>query len=300
MPGGGRRRSYKYCESLACALYWVVMSGSAAIGPRERAFDLHLHTHRSLDAFTSTDDLLRVAKAKGIGIAVTDHSEIRGAVEALERSDGVEVIPAIEVKARSGVDIMVYFERADDMVDYYRKVIEPRRQGIHSFIPALREREIVDGAKPYACLLSAPHPYAPDRMGLAGVADSGAVGKDLLERMDLIETENAMMPPRTNRRAVALAEQLRKPMIGGSDAHVPWMVGSALTVIPKDEPFFAALRAGRCRAVGGSAWHLASPAVFLAGQAKFLTLPGGWTLLKHNLAVFHDRSLRDGSKPEHA
>ncbi len=271
---------------------------NAAIAAGERALDLHLHTHHSLDAFTSTNELLRVAKAQGIGIAVTDHSEIRGAVEALEQADGVEVIPAIEVKAASGVDIMVYFESGDEMVDYYRKVVEPRRQGIHTFIPALREREIIDGAGPYRCLLSAPHPYAPDRMGLAGIVDSGAVGADLLERMDVIETENAMMPPRTNRRALTLAKQLRKPMIGGSDAHVPWMVGGALTAIPKDEPFFAALRAGHCRAVGGKAWHLLSPAVFLAGQAKFLSIPGGWELLKHNVAVFHDRSLRDGSKPE--
>lgn len=275
------------------------MTGPAvAIAPGERAFDLHLHTHRSMDAFTSTDELLRVAKAKGIGIAVTDHSEIRGAVEALERADGVEVIPAIEVKAQSGVDVMVYFEDADEMVDYYRTVIEPRRQGIHSFIPALREREIVDGAGRYRCLLSAPHPYAPDRMGLAGVVDSGAVGADLLARMDLIETENAMMPPRINRRAVTLAEKLQKPMVGGSDAHVPWMVGSAVTAIPKDEPFFAALRAGHCRAVGGTAWHLLSPVVFVAGQARFLGQPNGWPLLKHNLEVFRNRSLRDGSKPE--
>jgi predicted metal-dependent phosphoesterase TrpH len=221
-------------------------------------------------------------------------------VEALERADGVEVIPAIEVKAQSGVDVMVYFESADEMVDYYRKVVEPKRQGIHTFIPRLREREIVEGAGAYRCLLSAPHPYAPDRMGLAGVVDSGAVRADLLERMDVIETENAMMPPRTNRRAVELATRLKKPMIGGSDAHVPWMVGSALTVIPKDEPFFAALRAGHCRAVGGTSWHLLSPAVFVAGQAKFLGLPDGWTLLKHNLAVFHDRRLRDGSVPEPA
>lgn len=265
-----------------------------------KGYDLHLHTNFSMDAFTSVDRLLQVAAAKHIGIAVTDHSEIRGSVAALERRSTVEIIPAIEVKAANGVDIMVYFEDAQEMVEYYQKVVEPRRQGIHSFIPTLREREIVDGAKPYRCLLSAPHPYAPSRMGLAGVTDSGAVRKDLLERMDLIETQNAMMSPRVNRKAEALAAQLQKPCIGGSDAHVPWLVGSALTVVPQGMTLFQALRSGQTRAIGNGYSHLLSPAIFLAGQARFLTLPHGWPLLKHNVAVFNDHALRDGTRPEPA
>lgn len=275
--------------------------GNSTVGAgRTKAYDLHLHTNHSLDAFTSVDRLLAVARQKQIGIAVTDHTEIRGSVEALEKAKDVEVIPAIEVKARSGVDIMVYFEDADEMVEYYQKVLEPRLGGIHRFIPDISEREIIDGTGRYRCLLSAPHPYAPSRMGLAGVVDSGAVRHDLLERMDLVETENAMMSPRVNRKAKELAAQLKKSCIGGSDAHVPWLVGSGLTLVPQEMTLFQALRSGQTQAVGGNLSHLLSPLIFVSGQLKFLTLPNGWSLLKHNLHVFGDHARRDGSIPETA
>src|SRR4051794_27505152 len=59
--------------------------------------DLHMHTDHSPDCATPVDVLLDTAKRRGLGaIAVTDHNEISGALEARERADGIKVIVSEE------------------------------------------------------------------------------------------------------------------------------------------------------------------------------------------------------------
>ena len=51
--------------------------------------DLHMHTDHSPDCATPVDTLLDTAKKVGLGaIAITDHNEISGALEARERATG--------------------------------------------------------------------------------------------------------------------------------------------------------------------------------------------------------------------
>ncbi|MBV8431280.1 MAG: PHP domain-containing protein, partial [Solirubrobacterales bacterium] len=61
--------------------------------------DLHMHTDHSYDCATPVEVLLAEAKSRGLGaIAITDHNEISGALEARAKADGVKVIVAEEVK----------------------------------------------------------------------------------------------------------------------------------------------------------------------------------------------------------
>jgi len=48
-----------------------------------RGSDLHVHSSRS-DALTRPDELVRIARERGIQIAVADHNVIGGALEAWE------------------------------------------------------------------------------------------------------------------------------------------------------------------------------------------------------------------------
>src|SRR6202011_6143665 len=51
--------------------------------------DLHMHTDHSYDCATPVEVLLAEARARGPGaIAVTDHNEISGALEARAKADG--------------------------------------------------------------------------------------------------------------------------------------------------------------------------------------------------------------------
>ena len=73
-------------------------------GSRAREFihcDLHMHTDHSPDCATPVDVLLETARDRGLGaIAITDHNEISGALEAREarEMDGIKVIVSEEVK----------------------------------------------------------------------------------------------------------------------------------------------------------------------------------------------------------
>ncbi len=67
--------------------------------------DLHTHTIYSYDGTASVPAVLQRAHELGMDvIAITDHDEIRGALEAVELAPhyGVEVIPGIEITTAQG------------------------------------------------------------------------------------------------------------------------------------------------------------------------------------------------------
>ena len=67
--------------------------------------DLHVHTSYSYDSTTSPKEQVEAALQKGINcLAVTDHGEIKGAMEAIECAEGkpILIIPGIEVKTKEG------------------------------------------------------------------------------------------------------------------------------------------------------------------------------------------------------
>ena len=73
-------------------------------------FDLHMHTDHSPDCATPVDVLLETAKERGLGaIAITDHNEISGALEARERANGIKVIVAEEVKTADQGEVIGLF-----------------------------------------------------------------------------------------------------------------------------------------------------------------------------------------------
>ena len=78
--------------------------------------DLHMHTDHSPDCATPAELLLETAKEQGLGaIAITDHNEISGALEAREiakRIGGIKVIVAEEVKTAHQGEVIGLFLRS--------------------------------------------------------------------------------------------------------------------------------------------------------------------------------------------
>ncbi|MBK7452007.1 MAG: PHP domain-containing protein [Anaerolineales bacterium] len=67
--------------------------------------DLHIHSIYSLDATTTVRAILKQAADVGLNvIAVTDHDEIRGSLEAQQLAPqyGIEAIPGAEISTKDG------------------------------------------------------------------------------------------------------------------------------------------------------------------------------------------------------
>jgi predicted metal-dependent phosphoesterase TrpH len=97
-------------------------------------------------------------------------------------------------------------------------------------------------------LVIAPHPFFPAPKCLNG---------KLRENLDLFDAiEFSHFYTRTvdfNRKAVAYARKMDIPLVGTSDCHRLWQLGTTYTVVDAEEKslagVFAAIRAGRVRVV---------------------------------------------------
>jgi predicted metal-dependent phosphoesterase TrpH/glycosyltransferase involved in cell wall biosynthesis len=183
--------------------------GDAAVrarlaGRRLIDVDLHMHTDHSGDCATPVEVLLAEARARGLGaIAVTDHNEISGALEARAKADGVKVIVGEEIKTADQGEVIGLFieEKIERGMSLQATIAEIKRQG---------------------GLVYVPHPF--DR--LHSVPDYEHL-LDVLDSVDAIEVFNPRVAiTEFNDEAVRFAAKYRIPAGAGSDAHVPQGLGS--------------------------------------------------------------------------
>jgi hypothetical protein len=166
--------------------------------------DLHMHTDHSYDCATPVEVLLSEAKARGLGaIAVTDHNEISGALEAASKASGIKVIVGEEVKtAHQG-----------EVIGLFLKEKIPRGMTLEETIAEIK----LQGGIVYV-----PHPFdrlhaVPDYEHLLPVLDD-------VDAIEIFNPRIAIME--FNEEAVRFAAKYRMPAGAGSDAHVPQGLGS--------------------------------------------------------------------------
>jgi hypothetical protein len=168
--------------------------------------DLHMHTDHSGDCETPVEVLLATAKEVGLGaIAVTDHNEISGALEAREKAKaaGVKVIVGEEVKTAEQGEVIGLFieEKIPRGMTMAETVSEIKRQG---------------------GLVYVPHPF--DRMH--AVPDYEHLPA-ILDDIDAIEVFNPRVAIGAfNEEAVRFAAKYRIVAGAGSDSHVAQGLGS--------------------------------------------------------------------------
>jgi predicted metal-dependent phosphoesterase TrpH len=172
--------------------------------------DLHMHTDHSGDCATPVEVLLATAREQGLGaIAVTDHNEISGALEARAQAaelgphPPLKVIVAEEVKTASQGEVIGLFieEKIPRGLSLEETVAEIKRQG---------------------GLVYVPHPF--DRMH--SVPDYEHLLK-ILDDVDAIEVFNPRVAIGAfNEEAVRFAAKYRIVAGAGSDSHVAQGLGS--------------------------------------------------------------------------
>ena len=196
----------------------------AKVAKRRRIdVDLHMHTDHSYDCATPVEVLLATAKARGLGaIAVTDHNEISGALEAQAKASGIKVIVGEEVKTAD----------QGEVIGLFLKRLIPK---------GLTLQETIAEIKRQGGVVYVPHPFdrmhaVPDYEHLTAVLDD----------VDAIEVFNPRVAIHEfNEEAARFAAKYRIPAGAGSDAHVAQGLGSVRIRMPDfDGPaeFLEALR----------------------------------------------------------
>jgi predicted metal-dependent phosphoesterase TrpH len=169
--------------------------------------DLHMHTDHSPDCATPVEVLLRTARDRGLGaIAITDHNEVSGALEArriaAELGD-IKVIVAEEVKTAGQGEVIGLFleEKIPKGLSMAETIAEIRRQG---------------------GLVYVPHPFdrfhsVPDYEHLI----------EIVEEVDILEVFNPRVAVTAfNEEAERFARKYRIVPGAGSDSHVAQGLGS--------------------------------------------------------------------------
>lgn len=194
---------------------------------RYTLFDLHFHTSYT-DGRNGVDFIAARARALGIGIAITDHNDIRGALEMARHKD-VPFIPGIEVTSREGTHVLVYFYDVLDLKAFYRHSIRPYLGANVMSSTAISLEDILETARRFDALTVFPHPFCAVYTGVCNLSVEPPRLESLLQSVGGIEVINAENLHRWNLRCAGLGRELRKPMTGGSDGHSLYSMGRVVT-----------------------------------------------------------------------
>ena len=162
--------------------------------------DFHIHTSFSYDAFFPPKEIVKQALKIGLNIlCITDHNEIKGAVEVLKYAfyKKLIVIPGIEIKSKDG-DILGI--------------------NIKKKIPSgLSGKETIKKIKKAGGIAIIAHPY--------GLPPAKRL-KENLELADGFEIFNASLFKFANKKAKKLQKIFpQKAITAGSDAHFSKFLG---------------------------------------------------------------------------
>lgn len=177
--------------------------------------DLHIHTKASDGTFTPYEMLQYVSAETDVAVlAVTDHDEIDGALEAAALADqfpGVDVIPGIEVSTFDGHLIGLWVETA---------------------FPVLRSAEwTIDAIREQGGLIVVPHPMSWLTLSFRQFTFRRLERKGYW--FDAIEVMNASPAGKMSyEKALEIQQRLGVAQVGGSDAHILEGIGKAHTLFP--------------------------------------------------------------------
>jgi len=173
----------------------------------QHCMDLHVHSSYSSDGTAKPVDILKTAKKMGLaGVAIVDHNNIKGGLEAARLEvEGVFAIPGIEITSKDGGHILAF--------------------GLAEEIPrGLAPAETVERIRELGGVPIAPHPYRFwSGLGEETTRQSG---------VDILEVLNARSVKKHNQKALNLAKDMGTGMTGGSDAHDLEHIGRGLTRFP--------------------------------------------------------------------
>jgi len=213
--------------------------------------DMHFHSELS-DGHASIEDIARRAMELGIGIAVTDHNSIHGAVE-IDRFKNVFSIPGIELTSYEGTHLLVYFYDIKSLLRFYSRHVQPFMGAEIMSSLSLELEDIIQRARKFETVVIFPHPYCGSYTGIHNPYFQNERFEQLLGMVDGVEVINSENLNKWNLRSALLGFNLNKAITGGSDGHRLAQMGRVVTAVEcawMRRPFLDAVGRGNARVIG--------------------------------------------------
>jgi predicted metal-dependent phosphoesterase TrpH len=222
-----------------------------ALNSRFTVVDLHFHSRFS-DGADTVDAIAQRAREIGIGVAITDHNAIDGAVE-LDGYDDVFSIPGIEITSREGSHVLVYFHRIDDLKRFYGAHIKPHLGASVMSSVDLDVESILLCSKKHNGVAIFAHPYSAAFTGICNHSFTEEQLARLLKMADGVEVINSENLKRWNLKSALLGFNLDRAITGGSDGHSIQQMATTVTYAacrPSRKAFLDAVRSKQAKVVG--------------------------------------------------
>ena len=191
-----------------------------------QAVDMHFHTQYS-DSHTQISSLIKLAKKRKVGVAITDHNIVTGSLKAME-SDDIFVIPGIEVNCREGRDLQIYFYNKSELIHFYDKCI---RDFLYENPYGRTKKtivEVLDDIEPYNCIASMSQPYGILWKGWMSFLRRTKNANSIVKKVSAIEVINGEDTRMRNLKSVVFAMEKKKPITAGSDGHTLGELGRVI------------------------------------------------------------------------
>lgn len=213
--------------------------------------DPHFHTNYS-DGFNSVNAIVKRALELNIGIAITDHNDIRGAVE-LNKCKSLLNIPGIEITSREGTHILIYFYDLKSLKAFYKSDVRPNMGHDIMSSTALEMEAIIERARQFESIIVFPHPYSATFTGIHNSYFPEKRLEQLFRMVDGVEVINAENLNKWNLRSALLGFNLDIGITGGSDGHRLAQMGKAVCYAEcekKRRAFLDAIKNKQTKVVG--------------------------------------------------
>ena len=213
--------------------------------------DMHFHTRYS-DGINQVKVIVNKAKKLGIGVAITDHNTIKGAIE-IDGYKSILSIPGIEVSSKEGAHLLIYFYDIESLKKFYKDNVKPFiGNDIMSQI-SLKMEEIIKRARRFKSVIILPHPYCGGYAGICNYSFSNEKLKKIFKKVDGVEVINSENIHKWNLKSAVLGFNLNKSISGGSDGHTLFHMGRVVTYAEckKDrKAFLDAIKKGKGKVIG--------------------------------------------------
>jgi predicted metal-dependent phosphoesterase TrpH len=221
------------------------------LNQKHTVVDLHFHSHYS-DGHNSIEIIAQKARELGIGIAVTDHNEIRGAIEIAQYRD-ILSISGIEMTSSEGTHILIYFYQLDQLETFYHDHVIPHMGNDIMSSTELQMEEIIKRARKFKTVIIFPHPYCGVYTGIQNSYFPEDRREHIFSMVDGIEVINSENMKISNLRSAVLGFNLNKGITGGSDGHRVAQMGRVVTYARcrrNSKAFLDAIRKKKTHVVG--------------------------------------------------